>query len=193
MVYCDGTNWISMGSGAAASFGTLTTSDFCAATSGTSISCTTGSTGSGNVVLSASPTLSGTITGGTFSGTFSGSGASLTSIGTSSFSAAGTANSTTFLRGDNTWASPTGTGPTGIGTANYMPLWSTSTALANSAIYQSGSNIGIGTTIPATGIKADIAGPVRVSGTGSEVCTNTQLGAIRYNPTGNYFELCSYP
>ncbi len=43
----------------------------------------TTSTGSGSVVLSASPTLSGTITGGTFSGTHSGNGTSLTSLNAS--------------------------------------------------------------------------------------------------------------
>ena len=46
----------------------------------------TSSTGSGSVVLSASPTLSGTITGGTFSGTHSGSGASLTNLPLNQFS-----------------------------------------------------------------------------------------------------------
>lgn len=40
----------------------------------------TGKTGTGNVVLSASPTLTGTITGGTFSGTHSGNGAALTNL-----------------------------------------------------------------------------------------------------------------
>jgi len=40
----------------------------------------TTSTGTGSVVMSAAPTLSGTITGGTFSGTHSGSGASLTNL-----------------------------------------------------------------------------------------------------------------
>ena len=53
--------------------------------------------------------------------------------------------------------------------------------------------VGIGSASPATGMKADIAGPVKVAGTGSEPCTASQVGAIRYNPSGNYFELCSYP
>lgn len=53
--------------------------------------------------------------------------------------------------------------------------------------------VGIGSASPATGMKADIAGPVKVAGTGSEPCTAAQVGAIRYNPSGNYFELCSYP
>ena len=74
-------------------------------------------TGTGNAVFSASPTLSGTVTGGTFSGTHSGNGSALTSLNASNLSSgtvptaqlgSGTANSTTFLRGDNTWATPSG-------------------------------------------------------------------------------------
>jgi len=38
--------------------------------------------------------------------------------------------------------------PSGSGTTNYIPLWTSSSNLGNSAIYQSGSNIGIGTTAP---------------------------------------------
>jgi hypothetical protein len=53
--------------------------------------------------------------------------------------------------------------------------------------------VGIGTASPAPSIKADINGLVKVAGSGSEPCTAAQVGAIRYNPTGNYFELCSYP
>lgn len=37
---------------------------------------------------------------------------------------------------------------TGTGTPNYIPLWTGSTALADSKIYQTGSNVGIGTTTP---------------------------------------------
>ena len=38
--------------------------------------------------------------------------------------------------------------PTGSGTPNYLPLWTTTSNLGNSAIYQSGNNIGIGTVAP---------------------------------------------
>jgi hypothetical protein len=41
MVYCNGTSWIGMGVSNPVSFGTLTNGDFCLATSGTAISCTT--------------------------------------------------------------------------------------------------------------------------------------------------------
>jgi hypothetical protein len=50
--------------------------------------------------------------------------------------------------------------------------------------------VGIGTTTPATGMKADIAGPVKVAGTGSETCTAATYGAMRYNSAGGYFEVC---
>src|SRR5208337_1395230 len=73
MAYCNGTNWVAMGSSTNATFGTLTTNDFCTAASSSSIQCTTAATGSGNVVLATSPTIttptfSGTVTNGTFSG-----------------------------------------------------------------------------------------------------------------------------
>ena len=57
MQYCNSTTWVSMGSNSTTSFGTLTTNDFCTATNSTGIQCTTGYTGSGNVVLSSSPSL----------------------------------------------------------------------------------------------------------------------------------------
>ena len=127
MSYCNGTVWISMGSNAAITFGTLTPNYFCTATSSTAIQCTTASTGSGNVMLATSPSMTSptvssgglTITAGgltvsaggasitgTVSGTtFSGSGTGLTGIGTSNFAATG-GTSSNFYRGDGTWAVP---------------------------------------------------------------------------------------
>jgi hypothetical protein len=46
----------------------------------------------------------------------------------------------------------------GTGTANIVPLWTTSTNLGDSAIAQSGTNIGIGTTSPAAAAKLDVYG-----------------------------------
>jgi hypothetical protein len=54
-------------------------------------------------------------------------------------------------------------------------------------------NVGIGTASPATGIKADINGLVKIAGTGSETCSASTVGAMRYNAAGNYMEICSYP
>lgn len=54
-------------------------------------------------------------------------------------------------------------------------------------------SVGIGTTSPATGMQADINGPVKIAGTGSEACSASTVGAVRYNAAGNYMEICSYP
>lgn len=171
LAYCNGTSWIAMGSSSTTSYGTLTTNDFCIATNGTTIACNVGSTGTGNVVLSASPTLTGTIAGasetlsgqlavgtstlngavnvnGTVNATsFAGSGASLTGIGTANLGGiAGTPSSTTYLRGDGTWATASG-GVSG-GTANYLAYWTGATTLGTANVSYSGGKVGIGTAAP---------------------------------------------
>ncbi|MBV8730815.1 MAG: tail fiber domain-containing protein, partial [Acidobacteriia bacterium] len=50
----------------------------------------------------------------------------------------------------------------GTGTANYFPLWSGAHALANSVLFQTGGNVGVGTTTP--GSKLDVAGDINASG-----------------------------
>ncbi|HEY0701620.1 MAG TPA: hypothetical protein VGD60_02535 [Candidatus Acidoferrales bacterium] len=39
--------------------------------------------------------------------------------------------------------------PTGSGTTNFIPIWTSSTTLANSLMFQTGGNVGINTTTPA--------------------------------------------
>jgi hypothetical protein len=50
---------------------------------------------------------------------------------------------------------------TGSGTKNYISIWKSSTALANSAIYQTGGKVGVGTTSPASTL--DVNGLVNTS------------------------------
>ena len=71
-------------------------------------------------------------------------------IGTVDLSAIdGTSDLTTrFLSKDNTWDVVDRI--TGSGTANIVPLWTTTTNLGDSVIAQDGANIGIGTTSPAS-------------------------------------------
>jgi hypothetical protein len=55
---------------------------------------------------------------------------------------------TTNGTGVGTWQPVPGGDIGGSGTANYIPKFTSSTTVGNSAMYQSGSNIGIGTTSP---------------------------------------------
>ena len=76
-----------------------------------------------------------------------------------------------------------GNGNVGIGTTN--------PGTAGLAVMN--GNVGIGTTSPPTGIKAAINGVVQVAGTGSETCNSSTVGAMRYNATGQYMEICAGP
>jgi hypothetical protein len=114
--YCNGTSWINAGS-LNASGGALTAGDFCTS-NGSLILCNTAYTGTGSVVLSASPTITGTIAGGasTWSGTVAGANSTWTgqvAIGTTALSGAlnvnGTVTATAF--------SGSGASLTGIGTS----------------------------------------------------------------------------
>lgn len=108
---------------------------------------TTTSTGTGNVVLSASPTLSGTITGGTFSGTFSGNGASITSLnaaniasGTLAVARGGTGTTTSTGSGSVVLStSPSLTTPN-IGAATASSLTVNGYATEGEGIVTSGNN-----------------------------------------------------
>ena len=57
-------------------------------------------------------------------------------------------------------------GVDGSGTANYIPIWTDSDTLGNSAIYQSSSNIGIGTLSPGS-YKLNVFGDFKLNSDGS--------------------------
>ena len=57
-------------------------------------------------------------------------------------------------------------GVDGSGTANYIPIWTDSDTLGNSAIYQSSSNIGIGTLSPGS-YKLNVFGEFKLDSNGS--------------------------
>lgn len=70
--------------------------------------------------------------------------------------------------GELAWISTPVPGPitASTGTANFLPKYSSSTALANSAIYDSSGNVGIGTTNPQTLLHVQ-NGRIRVNGGGA--------------------------
>ena len=70
--------------------------------------------------------------------------------------------------------------------------YSTSTAAPSNGLAVNGT-VGVGTTTTPTGVTATVNGVVQVAGTGSEPCTAAQVGSMRYNPTGQYMEICTFP
>jgi len=51
----------------------------------------------------------------------------------------------------------------GTGTTNFIPIWSNSTTLGNSTIFQTGGKVSIGNTTPAS--KLDVSGGAFIRGT----------------------------
>lgn len=108
-------------------------------------------------VTNTSGGLLGTTTGATAAGavTFDSSGNATVSIGTSSLNSTGTANSTTFLRGDNTWSAVTG--------VVSLTAASTNISVSPSPITGTGT-IDLGAAItPATSVTS----PLMIGGTGA--------------------------
>jgi hypothetical protein len=111
------------------------------------------------------------------------------------FTATGSPSSTTFLRGDNTWATPAGGSGCGSGTTGTIMEFATSTTCGNSPIVDGGST-GITATIPATGVfnvqAASSGGDLQVAGTSSGGALNG-IGSLPVanwgTGAGSYIEL----
>ena len=63
---------------------------------------------------------------------------------------------------------------TGTGTTNYIPKFTSSSAVGNSSIFDNGTSVGIGTNTPSSSYKLDVTGNARFTG-------NVQMGS----PSGN--------
>ena len=92
-----------------------------------------------------------------------------------------TINGTAFdLSADRSWTISGGV--TGSGTTNYVPKWTSSSALGNSIIFDNGTNVGIGTTSSGSGNKLYVlngsAGSAALSG------NTQQFGILRLSGTG---------
>ena len=88
-----------------------------------------------------------------------------------------TGNSGKFLTTDGSvlsWGTPSGGGSvTGSGTTNYIPKWTSGSALGNSLVFDNGTNVGIGTATPSH--KLDVSGLIRAY---ANATYNGENGAI---------------
>lgn len=118
-------------------------------------------------------TLSGAVTG---SGTTAITTTLANSIvGLANLTATGTKDATTYLRGDNTWATIAGGGTvTGSSTIGYVPFWTSTSAIGGSSNFfwdNTNKILGIGTSTPSSATKLHIrhssaAAYVRIQGLG---------------------------
>jgi len=70
---------------------------------------------------------------------------------------------TTFNNKQNALTNPV----TGTGTTNYLPKWTSGSALGNSLVYDSGTNLGIGTSVPAS--KLSVLGDITLQLAGAAI------------------------
>ena len=67
----------------------------------------------------------------------------------------------------------------GTGTTNYIPIWTNSTTLGNSILYQTGNNVGIGNTSPAGPL--DVTGNTFIRGTPQLPAPSTATSSTGFN------------
>jgi hypothetical protein len=137
--------------------------------------------------------VNGTVTATTSRARIQTAVSGLTGIGTANLSGiSGTPSSSTYLRGDGTWATASSGTTTGAGAANYIAMWTGTSSLSSSTIYQSGSSTGIGTTSSGYILDVENTDKTAYSGTGSgRLLTSTfvpkENETITITPTTNSY------
>jgi hypothetical protein len=198
MAYCNGTSWVGMGASQPVGFGTLTPGDFCLATSGTQISCTTATIPASSITAIAGLSVLGTATTATaapgpITGTANqvltvnsaGTGLVFGSLNLSSAAAiTGTLGATNggtglaaYTTGDILYASATNTlSRLSIGTTGWVltaspsgPVWAASTGGVTSF---SAGTTGLTPSTPSTGAIV-LAGTLGVPNGGTGLATLT--------------------
>jgi hypothetical protein len=92
---------------------------------------------------------------------------------------------TTFNNKQSTITNPV----TGTGTTNYLPKWTSGTAIGNSLVFDNGTNVGIGTTSP--GAPLDVNGSIysRSGGLYSDTLTAYSGTSISLNAGTSHFAI----
>lgn len=87
-------------------------------------------------------------------------------------------DSALYVKYKRTWLRVGGGGGSiaGSGTTNYIPKFTSSSAIGNSQIFDNGTNVGIGTTSPATDLQISRAGSSTIRLTNTNNTTNVELG-----------------
>jgi hypothetical protein len=108
--------------------------------------------GAGYISGNQTITLSGDVTGSGETSISTSIAANVVGAAELNVSGNGTAGQVLTSDGDGTfsWTTLTTGGLTGSGTTNYIPKFTGTTSLGNSLVYDNGTNVGIGTTNPAT-------------------------------------------
>jgi hypothetical protein len=131
-------------------------------------------------------TLSGDVTGSGTTSISTNIAANVVGAAELNVSGNGTAGQVLTSDGDGTfsWTTLTTGGLTGSGTTNYIPKFTGSTSLGNSQIFDSGTNVGIGTSFPGAklsigGVSGELLRLDDSSATGSPYMTFYQAGGRR--------------
>ncbi len=82
---------------------------------------------------------------------------------------------TSDANGVGTWQAAANSGIGGSGSSNYLAKFATATTIANSVIYESNSNIGIGTAFP--NFKLTVQGDICAQGHADVIATKNLLGS----------------
>ena len=170
MVYCNGTNWVGMGSSTSTSFGTLTTGNFCTASSSTGIACTTAAINLTSQVTGTLPVANG----GTGAVTLNAHGVVL-GQGTAAETSTGAGTAGQLLIGQGATSDPSFNSMSGdCSISNTGSITCTKT---------NGVTFGALATAATASLTSQVAGVLPIANGGTNATTQTTNGVNYYNGT----------